>query len=151
MKDKQTKYFQNWISKIKILREILYFKGLGKSLKELKKIKSIKSNYPTISTLPENVKNIIENDFRSIDDQGYLVIPSQVLNAADYGVPQNRERIIFIGLNKKYLKKEIERLRILFEDALLSDDEREFVEEVIKKIKNGDTKDFVSIDELDEI
>jgi len=51
----------------------------------------------------------------------------------------------------EYLKKEIERLRILFEDALLSDDEREFVEEVIKKIKNGDTKDFVSIDELDEI
>jgi DNA (cytosine-5)-methyltransferase 1 len=54
-----------------------------------------------------DVKNIIENDFRSIDDQGYLVIPSQVLNAADYGVPQNRERVIFIGLNKKYLRKEI--------------------------------------------
>ena len=52
------------------------------------------------------VKEMIENDFRSIDKKGYIVVPSQVLNAANYGVPQNRERIIFIGLNKKYLKKE---------------------------------------------
>ena len=50
-----------------------------------------------------DVKKIIEDDFRSIDDEGYLVIPSQVLNAADYGVAQNRERVIFIGFNKKYL------------------------------------------------
>jgi len=50
----------------------------------------------------------------------------------------------------EYLKREIERLRTLFEDALLSDEEREFVEETLKKIKNGDTTDFVSLDELDE-
>lgn len=53
-----------------------------------------------------DVRNIIENDFRSIDN-GYIVVPSKVLNSADYGVPQSRERIIFIGLNKRYLKKEI--------------------------------------------
>lgn len=52
-----------------------------------------------------DVKNIIENDFRNIDD-GYLVVPARVLFAGDYGVPQKRERVIFIGLNKKYLKKE---------------------------------------------
>ncbi len=50
----------------------------------------------------------------------------------------------------EYLKREIERLRALFEDALLSDEERKFVEEMLKKIKNGDTTDFVSLDELDE-
>ncbi len=50
----------------------------------------------------------------------------------------------------EYLKREIERLRTLFEDALLSDEERKFVEETLKKIKNGDTTDFVSLDELDE-
>jgi DNA (cytosine-5)-methyltransferase 1 len=48
-----------------------------------------------------DVKTIIENDFKSIDD-GYIVI-SKVLKTANYGIPQNRERIIFIGLNKKYL------------------------------------------------
>lgn len=52
-----------------------------------------------------DVKNIIENDFRNIDD-GYLVVPARVLFAGDYGVPQKRERVIFIGLNRKYLKKE---------------------------------------------
>ncbi|HIP37402.1 MAG TPA: DNA (cytosine-5-)-methyltransferase [Crocinitomix sp.] len=56
-----------------------------------------------------DVKKIIENDFRSIDNEGYLVLPAKVLNAADYGVPQNRERIIFIGLNKKYLKRNISK------------------------------------------
>ncbi len=51
-----------------------------------------------------DVKDIIESDFRNIDE-GYLVVPARVLFAGDYGVPQKRERIIFIGLNKKYLKK----------------------------------------------
>lgn len=57
-----------------------------------------------------NVKEIIERDFRSIDNEGYIVIPAQVLNAADYGVPQKRERVIFIGFNKKYLKKDIAKI-----------------------------------------
>ena len=33
----------------------------------------------------------------------------------------------------EYLKREIERLRTLFEDALLSDEEREFVEGFCRK------------------
>ena len=51
------------------------------------------------------VRSIIENDFRSIDKDGYIVLPSQVINAANHGVPQSRERIFFIGFNKKYLNK----------------------------------------------
>ena len=50
-----------------------------------------------------NVKSIIENDFRSIGDDGYLVIEGRVLHAADYGVPQSRERVIFFGFNKSAL------------------------------------------------
>lgn len=51
-----------------------------------------------------DAKKIIENDFRNIDN-GYVVVPARVLFAPDYGVPQRRERIIFLGFNKKYLKK----------------------------------------------
>ncbi len=59
----------------------------------------------------ENVKEIIEDDFSSISEDGYLVIPARVLLAANYGVPQSRERVIFIGLKKAALKPEIlERL-----------------------------------------
>jgi DNA (cytosine-5)-methyltransferase 1 len=53
-----------------------------------------------------NVRKTIEDDFRNIDE-GYIVV-SKVLHAADFGVPQSRERIIFIGLNKRYLNKDFE-------------------------------------------
>ena len=49
-----------------------------------------------------DAKKIIERDFRDID-QGYLVVPAQVLFAPDYGIPQRRERVIFIGLSLRHL------------------------------------------------
>lgn len=63
-----------------------------------------------------NVKEIIQNDFSSAGDNGYIVLDPQVLHAADYGVPQSRERVIFIGIRKSALKKsaleELEKLNI---------------------------------------
>lgn len=50
-----------------------------------------------------DVKKIIEHDFRNIDD-GYIVQDARVLKAINYGIPQSRERVFFIGFNKKYLK-----------------------------------------------
>ena len=52
-----------------------------------------------------NVKEIIQNDFSSAGDNGYIVLDPEVLHAADYGVPQSRERVIFIGIRKSALKK----------------------------------------------
>lgn len=51
----------------------------------------------------KDVKEIIERDFASICDGGYLVIPARVLLAANYGVPQSRERVIFYGFKKSDL------------------------------------------------
>ncbi len=53
-----------------------------------------------------DAKRIIENDFRSIGDGGYIVVDAQVLFAPDYGVPQTRERVIFIGFKKSDMTKE---------------------------------------------
>ena len=50
-----------------------------------------------------NVKEIIESDFRSIGSDGYLVVDARVLHAADYGVPQSRERLIFYGFKRSEL------------------------------------------------
>lgn len=50
-----------------------------------------------------DVKEIIQNDFASANDNGYLVLEPQVLHSANYGVPQSRERIIFIGIKKSEL------------------------------------------------
>lgn len=52
----------------------------------------------------DDAKNIIESDFSNISGGGYLVLPARVLLAANYGVSQNRERVIFIGIRKKSLK-----------------------------------------------
>lgn len=53
-----------------------------------------------------DVKKVIERDFASAGDGGYLVVPAKVLHAADFGVPQSRERVIFFGFNKGYLRKD---------------------------------------------
>jgi DNA (cytosine-5)-methyltransferase 1 len=66
--------------------------------------------------LAENVKGlvsladargIIQSDFESISDNGYLVLEVPVLKAYEYGVPQSRERVVFIGLKRDALRKSV--------------------------------------------
>lgn len=51
-----------------------------------------------------DAKKIIEKDFSSACDDGYLVVDAKVLYAPDYGIPQSRERVIFLGFKKAALK-----------------------------------------------
>lgn len=51
----------------------------------------------------KDTKEVIERDFSSVCNGGYLVVPAKVLNAANYGVPQGRERVIFFGFRKSAL------------------------------------------------
>lgn len=53
-----------------------------------------------------DAKRIIEEDFRNIDE-GYCVVDAQVLKAWEYGVPQSRERVVFIGISRKYANPKI--------------------------------------------
>lgn len=59
------------------------------------------------------VKDIIQADFSSIGDDGYIVLSPQILHAGKYGVPQSRERIFFVGFKKSALtiKAKIELLK----------------------------------------
>jgi len=50
-----------------------------------------------------DVKEIIQKDFKSIGSNGYLVLEGKVFHAAEYGVPQSRERVIFFGFRKDAL------------------------------------------------
>ena len=54
-----------------------------------------------------DAKEVISRDFESINGSGYFVLPVRVLKAIEYGVPQTRERVIFIGLNKSKMKQEV--------------------------------------------
>lgn len=53
-----------------------------------------------------NVKEIIQRDFASADGNGYIVLDPQVLHAGNYGVPEMRERVIFMGIRKDALRPE---------------------------------------------
>lgn len=53
-----------------------------------------------------DVKEVIEHDFSTACNGGYLVVPAKVLYAPDYGVPQSRERVIFFGFRKNKLRAE---------------------------------------------
>lgn len=53
-----------------------------------------------------HVKQIIEHDFAEAGNGGYLIVPAKVLYAANYGVPQSRERVIFFGFKKSALRPE---------------------------------------------
>jgi DNA (cytosine-5)-methyltransferase 1 len=58
-----------------------------------------------------DIKSIIQNDFSKIDGEQYIVINPKVLHSGNYGVPQSRQRIFFIGFKKSSLtKKAIEEL-----------------------------------------
>lgn len=65
----------------------------------------IAENVKGLTTL-EDVKEVIEHDFADAADGGYLVIPARVLQAANYGAPQSRERVIFYGFKRSSLRKE---------------------------------------------
>lgn len=53
-----------------------------------------------------DIKEIITNDFRNING-GYFLLDPQVLHAANFGVPQSRERIFFIGIRMDLLSIEL--------------------------------------------
>lgn len=65
----------------------------------------IAENVKGLVSLSE-AKTIIENDFKSIGNDGYLVVSARVLNASEFGVPQGRERVIFYGFRKDLLKED---------------------------------------------
>lgn len=58
-----------------------------------------------------DVKDIIQHDFSTANGNDYIVLAPQVLHAANYGVPETRERVIFIGIKRSALcPKAIESL-----------------------------------------
>jgi DNA (cytosine-5)-methyltransferase 1 len=102
----------------------------------------------------ENVKHLLHLDkgktldtiLYSLEDLGYLV-DYKLLNAKDFGLPQNRERIIIIAtLNQKFNFKLIQKqeLSLTLEDYLDKEGEFEYLKpdeytmiETVKKQKSG--------------
>jgi len=71
-------------------------------------IEAILRKYQPKAFFLENVKGLaihdkgrtLETILNHLNDAGYDVVPPQILNAMDYGVPQHRERIYIVGFRK---------------------------------------------------
>lgn len=79
----------------------LYFKEV---LELTKPLLFVAENVKGLTTLGD-CKDKIEKEFSSALDNGYIVL-TKLLNSADYGVPQSRERIIFLGFKKSALNND---------------------------------------------
>lgn len=89
----------------------------------------------------ENVKGLTNHDngnslkviLNELDNAGYKVFP-EVLNSIDYGVPQMRERIYFVGIRKDLIPEDFcfefpkPKPRVNVEDYLIDTKELEFNE-----------------------
>src|SRR5690554_4358691 len=92
-----------------------------------------------------NVKEIIQKDFENTGD-GYIVLSPQVLHAADYGVPQSRERVFFIGLRKSALNHKA--LKELSKD-IVSDEYSPYPLPTHNySYKDKNLKEFVTLDKV---
>lgn len=57
-----------------------------------------------------DVKDIIQRDFEAAGNNGYYVFDPQVLHAGNYGVPETRERVIFIGIRRDALNDKAKKI-----------------------------------------
>lgn len=117
-------------------------------------LRVIRANKPNFG-MYENVKNIVGKQFKDtfkmftdeLDEYGYNVY-WKVLNAKDYGIPQNRERVYMIFIKKELDNDKFEfpkpfnkdlKVKDLLEDVVdekfYIDDER--VKEMISKAKGS--------------
>lgn len=101
----------------------------------------------------ENVKNLVSKKFKPtfdkwcewLEGQGYTNY-WQVLNAKDYGVPQNRERVFMIsilGVHEPYVFPEKQELHIRLKDVLEKEVDSKFYvkeEKIAQFLKNVDGK-----------
>ena len=85
------------------MRETFYkTDNAGNIVYKIKKNKETgrERKYPVVKRYGEKIIDIIKSKFAFItDDLGYN-ISCEVLNAVDYGVPENRERVFVVGIRK---------------------------------------------------
>lgn len=85
----------------------------------------------------ENVKQLRGHDkgntlkviLSVLDELDYYVPDPQILNANDFGVPQNRERIIIVGFNRDYLPDNFKE----FEYPVGQTDEKVYVGDILEE------------------
>lgn len=129
-------------------------------------IKEILKKHKTKVAVLENVKNLLNHDNgktfnrmkSELEELGYTVY-YKVLNSADYGIPQRRNRAIIVAFNNKYFKKTAKfnypepiELKLTVQDLLDDDvDDRYFIStNMIGTILGKGTKGYIVKPTIDQ-
>lgn len=107
-------------------------------------LRVIRANKPNFG-MYENVKNIVGKQFKDtfkmftdeLDEYGYNVY-WKVLNAKDYGIPQNRERVYLI-----FIKKELDNVKFTYPEPF---DNGMRLKDILEE--NVDEKFYISEDKV---
>lgn len=98
------------------------FESYVKVVKHYKPKAFVFENVPGILSATPTGEPIIKIIQRAFDDAGYVVLPDlskAVIDFAEYGVPQNRSRIIILGLSKKIFGSKANELLEQFYSSVL--------------------------------
>lgn len=116
-------------------------------------VRIIKDKQPK-AFIAENVKGLLtlrggeifKKVYKAFEDAGYI-LTYQLLNAADYGIPQKRERVIIVGIRKDLLKQYIfpkatniknwVPLSVAIENLAIEDKKYYFSERAVLGMKNA--------------
>lgn len=121
----------------------------GRTILGMELTKALKIKQPRYF-LFENVKGLMSKKFedfrkqlvKSWEDCGYKVY-SEVLNTKDFGIPQSRPRVFFVGIRKDIIQDfkfpEKEELKIFIKDVLEQEVDKKYLlkEHQVKKLLEG--------------
>lgn len=99
------------------------FESYLEVVKEYKPKLFVFENVEGLLSANPNGINIVERIKQSFNKAGYEIIDDirkyALLDLSEFGVPQNRKRIILVGLSKRYFKKDIQEILKRFYEEYL--------------------------------
>lgn len=98
------------------------FESYVKVVKQYRPNAFVFENVPGILSAMPTGEPIIKIIQKTFDDAGYVVLPNleeAIIDFSEYGVPQNRKRIIILGLNREVYGEQAESLLKYFYGVLL--------------------------------
>lgn len=127
-------------------------------------IKEIVKKHKTKVVVLENVKNIMNHDsgntfkriIRELEELGYVCY-TDVLNSADYGIPQRRNRCYIVALLKEYFNESVfvfpekQELKITTQDLLDETVEEKYflTKKIYPTIMGRGTKNYIANPTID--
>jgi len=121
------------------------FEGYLAVVKELNPYLIVFENVPGMLTAKPGGVSVTERIKKDFDRLGYETINDlrkyALINCAEYGVPQNRKRVILVGLHRKIFKNNSQKLLLKFYNEILP----EYKTKKVSTVRNaiGDLPKFM--------